>query len=308
MTDKSYEVTNTLSNSVKVLSEITNSAIKSNEKITEKTGNIVGESQQTILFVKEAGSIVSSVASSLDVIADENKKISKVSQETMALTDNNMLNMKDAADSMQDIDKATRESRVIIERLNEKSNEIADITKVIKRIAEKTNMLSLNATIESARAGEHGRGFAVVSEEIRALAAQSQAAAGNIEALIRNVLEDTSEAVHSMDMNMTIVGNGLKLIQKVDKSSEALTQSISNVNILAQDIAAISTTAAGNGDRINNAVEGISRLTTESMEKLKSILTSSEEQLKAMNEVAASVNLINETSYELMKVVNKDIH
>jgi methyl-accepting chemotaxis protein len=305
LTDKSYEVTNTLAESVKALSEITDHAIKPNEKITNKTGIIVDGSQQTIQYVNEAGSIVSDVASNLDVIAGENKEISKVSKETMVLTDNNTVNMKDAANGMQQIDKATKESRIIIERLSEKSNEIANIAQVIQSIAERTNLLSLNASIEAARAGEQGRGFAVVASEIRALAAQSQTAASNIEALIRNVLDDTAEAVASMDFNTKIVENGLTLIEKADKSSEEVTKSIGKVNTMAQSIAELSTTVAGNGEKINNVVDGISKLTRESLNELKTILTASEEQLKAMNEVAFSVDSINATSEELLKVVNK---
>lgn len=302
LTDKSYEVTNTLADSVKSLSEITDNAIKSNEKITNKAGNIVDGSQQTILYVEEASTFVYSVASNLDVIANDNKEISKVSQETMILTDNNTANMKDAAEGMQQIDKATRESRVIIDRLSEKSNEIANIAQVIQSIAERTNLLSLNASIESARAGEQGKGFAVVASEIRALAAQSQQAASSIESLIQNVLEDTSEAVQSMEINMRIVDEGLALIDKADKSSEEVTKAIEKVNQMAQNIASLSSTVAENGEKINSAVEGISKLTTDSLVELKSILTASEEQLKAMNEVAVSVDSINATSEELMKV------
>jgi methyl-accepting chemotaxis protein len=267
LTDKSYEVTNTLSDSVKALSEITDHAIKSNEKITRKAGNIVDGSQQTIMYVEEASTIVSSVASNLGVIAGDNKEISKVSQETKVLTDNNTVNMKDAANGMQQIDKATKESRAIILRLGEKSNEIANIAQVIKSIATRTNLLSLNASIESARAGEQGKGFAVVASEIRALAEQSQTAASSIEALIQKVLEDTTEAVDSMDVNAKLVENGMTLIDKADKSSGEVTKSIEKVNTMAQNIAALSTTVAENGEKINNAVEGISKLTVESMKE-----------------------------------------
>jgi methyl-accepting chemotaxis protein len=245
------------------------------------------------------------VASELHVIANENKEISKVSQETMILTDSNTINMKEAADEMQQIDKATKESRAIIARLSEKSNEIANIAQIIKGIATRTNLLSLNASIESARAGEQGRGFAVVASEIRALAEQSQVAASNIEQLIQNVLEDTAEAVNSMDHNAKIVENGLAMIDKADRSSEEVTKSIEKVNTMAKNIASLSTSVAGNGEKINNAVEGISKLTVDSLKELKTILKASEEQLKAMNEVAVSVDSINSTSEELLLVVNK---
>ena len=305
LTDKSYEVSNTLADSVKTLSEVTDYAIKSNEEITTMAGNIVDGSQKTIQYVDEASSVVAKVASNLNVIANDNKEISKMSQETKTLTDNNTINMKDAANGMQQIDLATKESRTIILRLGEKSNEIANIAEIIKDIASRTNLLSLNASIESARAGEHGKGFAVVASEIRALAAQSQRAAEDIAVLIQNVVDETTEAVNSMDLNTKYVENGLTLLNKADKSSEDITYSIDKVNHLAQNTASLSTTVAENGEKINTAVDGISKLTMESIMELKTILSASEQQLKSMNEVAISVDSINTTSEELLKVVNK---
>jgi len=305
LTDKSYEVSNTLAQSVKKLSEVTNKTIKSNEEIALNTGNIVGGSQQTISFVDEAGSIVSNVSTKLNEIAKENNQIAEVSQEAMLLTDNNAANMKNAAQEMKQIDNATRESRTIITRLDEKSNEISNMAQVIKSISTRTNLLALNASIESARAGEQGKGFAVVASEIRALAEQSRIAADNISELIVKVLEDTNKAVYSMDLNTQIVGNGLKMIDKADKSSEEVTKSIEKMNVMAHNLATLSTSVAENGNKITTAVEGISKLTYRSIDELKMILVASEEQLVAMNEVAVSVNSINATSDELLKVVKQ---
>ncbi len=305
LTDKSYEVSSTLADSVKALSEITDHAIRSNEEITKKTGNIVDGSQKTIQYVDHASSVVSEVATNLHTIADDNREILKLSQEAKTLTDHNAVNMKDAAQGMQQIDQATRGSREIILRLGEKSSEIANIAEIIGGIATRTNLLSLNASIESARAGEQGKGFAVVASEIRALAEQSQHAAGNIAGLIQNVLEDTQKAVDSMDHNAKIVEEGLTLISKADRSSEEITYSIEKVNSLALNTAHLSDTVADNGGKINSAVEGISKLTVESMDELKMILAASEEQLKSVNDVAVSVDSISATSEELLQVVNQ---
>ncbi|MDF2537373.1 MAG: methyl-accepting chemotaxis sensory transducer [Herbinix sp.] len=305
LTDKSYEVSNVLSQSVKSLSEVTENTIRANEEITKKTGNIVDGSQQTMKYVDEAGSVVISVSSKLNEIANENHMIAEVSQEAKALTEHNTVIMRDAAEEMRQIDLATKESRTIITRLGEKSNEISNIVEVIKGITNRTNLLALNASIESARAGEQGKGFAVVASEIRALAEQSQKAANNISKLILTVLEDTQRAVESIDLNAQIVENGIAVIDKADQSSQEVTRSIDRMNEMAQKIADLSTTVAQNGDRIAGAVDGISRLTYNSMGELKTILTASEQQLAAMNEVAASVESISTTSDELLNVVHK---
>jgi methyl-accepting chemotaxis protein len=305
LTNKSYEVTNTLAKSVKNLSEITDDTMKTNERITAKTGNIVDGSQQTLKFVDEAGSIVSDVSAKLNEMASENHEIAEVSQEVMNLTDNNMANMKDAAKEMEQIDRVTKESKAIITRLGERSNEISNIVEVIKGISSSTNLLALNASIESARAGEQGRGFAVVASEVRALAEQSQEAANSISELIQTVLQDTSEAVNAMDLNTRIVESGLSLINKADHSSEEVSKSIEKMNTKAQYLSTLSTALADNGSRVASAVKGISDLTYNSMDELRSILISSEEQMDAMNKVAVSVNSISTTSNELLNVVNQ---
>jgi methyl-accepting chemotaxis protein len=307
ITDKSYDVANVLSKSVKELLEATGNAITTNEHITKMTGNIVDGSKQTIRYVEEAGSVVSGIVSDLKLIADDNVKISDVSQETKNLTDSNTINMKNAADGIRQIDDAAKKSKDIILKLGEKSNEIVNIAQIIKSIAESTSLLSLNASIESARAGEHGRGFAVVATEIRVLAEQSQQAAGNIAELIQTVVADTMEAVNAIDYNAKLVEKGLALINKADRSSAEVSDSIQKVNAIATNAATLSSTVAKNGDKINSAVEGISKLTVESMERLKGILQSSEEQLKAVNEVAVFVEAIDTTSDELLSVVNKKL-
>ncbi len=303
LTDKSYEVSRALDQSVKKLSEITDHTKKSNEEIAEKTSGIVEKSQQTMEFLDEAGTIVGNVATKLNDIAKENLLISEVSKEAKSLTVNNMANMKSAAREMEQIDAATRESRDIITRLEEKSSEISSIVEVIKGITKRTNLLALNATIESARAGEHGKGFAVVASEIRSLAEQSQQAANNISDIINTVLDDTRSAVNSIDLNTQIVETGLDVMQKADQSSEEVSNAIERMNIMANHISTLSTEVANNSNKITETVEGISKLTYHNMDVLMTIWTSSQEQLTAMNDVSDSVESINTTSEELLKVV-----
>lgn len=302
---KSYEVSNTLAKSVSELTQITENTKISNEKIAEKTSIIVDESQQTIAHVSEAGSVVSSVTGELNKIANENSRIAEVSKEAMALTEQNSKNMRDAAEEMKHIDNATKESKDVISKLSQKSNEIANFAEVIKEIAKNTNLLALNASIESARAGEQGKGFAVVASNIRELAEQSQGAANTISELIKTVLEDTTEAVNSMDLNTKIVENGLTYINKVEKSSAEVNESIEKMNHMASNIATLSNNAAVSGEKINTAVEEISKLTYNNIDGLKTIMVSTKEQLTSMNEVAASVNSIHSTAQELTNVVEK---
>jgi methyl-accepting chemotaxis protein len=307
LTDKSYEVSTRLAESVQTLLSLSTHADKSNERIALETGNIVSASNQTLSYVDDAGVVVAQATSDINTIAKENSEMAHILQDVMSLTKDNADDMKDAAGEMQRIDAVTKESKAIILSLAQKSSEIAGIANVISSIAKKTNLLSLNASIESAQAGEYGKGFAVVASEIRNLAGQARTAASNIAGLIEVVLADTQKAVQSMNRSAEMVENGLELISRADRSTRDVTGSIEKVTALAQNTDNLSASVAVSGQKINESVAEIDRITSSNLNDLKTILKALEEQRKAMNEVTASVQSINSTSNELLHVVNQKV-
>jgi methyl-accepting chemotaxis protein len=108
-------------------------------------------------------------------------------------------------DTVQDLSK-------VIRGLGERSKEIGEIVAVITKISSQTNLLALNAAIEAARAGEHGRGFAVVADEVRKLAEQSAQSAQQISELITHIQKETLNAVQSMDQATKEVQSGLDVV------------------------------------------------------------------------------------------------
>lgn len=305
ITNKSHEVSNTLADSVRQLSDITINTTRANEKITENTGNIVSGSENTLKFVDQAVDAASTISDSLNRVAHESKVISDLAQSVNKMTEDNGLIIKKAADEMCAIDEATRGSKEIIFKLGERSNEIGRIVEIIAGISSQTNLLALNAAIESARAGEHGKGFAVVAEEVRKLAEQSNKAAMNIENLIEEVLEDTQKAVQSMDKGSKTVDKGLAAINEVGKSFERVSAASREMSENVRKVSSITVDAAKDGDKIANIVNNIRDINHKSLEELQSIAASSEEQLASMQQVSASVDTIDKIASELLEVVGK---
>ena len=149
------------------------------------------------------------------------------------------------------------QSSVFMQTLDEQSHKIADIVNVIKEIADQTNLLALNAAIEAARAGEQGRGFAVVADEVRKLAERTKLSTQDIATMIEAIRNGTVQAVGSMTQGTVMVNAGMKLVGHTGNSMA---------------------TIHGSTNKVLAAIDGIS--------------TSLSEQSHANNEIARSVESI----------------
>ncbi|QXG33751.1 methyl-accepting chemotaxis protein [Pseudomonas viridiflava] len=137
---------------------------------------------------------------------------------------------REAVNAINTVSTEISSSTAMVEELAGRVREIGQVLDVIRGIAEQTNLLALNAAIEAARAGEQGRGFAVVADEVRALAARTQASTGEIEAMIGSVQNSADQAVRAMGNSRTLASNTQSLAQATGQSLERIAQSIAEIN------------------------------------------------------------------------------
>ncbi len=167
-------------------------------------------------------------------------------------------------------------SAVTIEELGKSSDQIGEIIQVINEIADQTNLLALNAAIEAARAGEHGRGFAVVADEVRKLAERTTGATNEITTMIQRIQEDTSGAVNAIEKGKDEVEKGKTLA--VD-AGHALTDIIANTDEVANlinQLAAASEEQNATSQQISSNVELINNVTQQSTESTEQISRAAE--------------------------------
>ncbi|MCC6534806.1 MAG: methyl-accepting chemotaxis protein [Burkholderiales bacterium] len=168
-----------------------------------------------------------------------------------------------AASEMNSIADSVQHSSRQVETLNRRSAQISSIIKVIKDIADQTNLLALNAAIEAARAGEQGRGFAVVADEVRKLAERTAAATSEIGGMIETILEETSSVVETMQAGGDKVGHGVTLAEEaaaaLEKIKAQAMEAVASVNAIA---AATREQQAASGDIARN-VERIAQMAEE---------------------------------------------
>ena len=247
--------------------------------------------------------MVSRISQSINRIADEGNAIAGISREVRERNEKSGDILHQVIREMDSISQATIESRDVVARLMERSEEIGRFVETITGISEQTNMLALNASIESARAGEQGKGFAVVAAEIRTLAEQSQKAANDIADLIQQITQDTEKAANAMDTNSELVRNGLSLINEAGSVFELLSRTGKDMHMKISEVSQATKNAAADSSKIVEIVEGVRDLNRKNLAELQEIAAAVEQQLASMQEVSASAGSIEDISKDLLEVV-----
>ncbi len=169
-------------------------------------------------------------------------------------------------EGMKNINEAVRASAASVQELGSRGQEIGRIIQVINDIADQTNLLALNAAIEAARAGEHGRGFAVVADEVRKLADRTTQATKEIGTSIKAIQTETGQAVKRMESGTRQVEQGVELATQAGASLQEIVNSAKTVASMIQSIAAAAEEQSSASEQVSRNVESISSVTRQTNE------------------------------------------
>lgn len=208
-----------------------------------------------------------------------------------------------AVTGMQSIQTNVSHIAEIIEGLGENSKQIGEIVDTIAGIAEQTNLLALNAAIEAARAGEHGRGFAVVADEVRKLAEQSQEAASEISERIGRIQSSTQEAVDAMHQGLSEVMDGTKTVQGAGTSFEGIASMVGKVAEASQAMQSSVERLTQSIGRIDAAVEEINTKSRSVADEAQTVSAATEEETASMHEIADASRKLAEQAQNLQNSI-----
>ncbi|WP_339488940.1 methyl-accepting chemotaxis protein [Pseudomonas sp. EL_65y_Pfl2_R95] len=201
------------------------------------SGAYEGIEQQSGEISSMAGAVEEFSATSLD-IADNMRHTERLANDNAKQTDIGSSSMDEASKALEQIARSLDGTSTVINSLGQRSQEIGGIVSVITSIAEQTNLLALNAAIEAARAGEQGRGFAVVADEVRSLAGRTRDATTQISSMIGSIQTETASAISTMEQGQSLMSAGLQLNTRV---VDALAQIAEQTRLAGDQFASITT-------------------------------------------------------------------
>lgn len=255
------------------------------ETAQRSSAELLDTSKQQVMRLQEAGQSAMSMADSMNNMSVDAQRSAQVARQSLNAAQNGSVAVQNSIRGMNEIRDYIQETSKRIKRLGESSQEIGEIVELISDITEQTNVLALNAAIQAASAGEAGRGFTVVAEEVQRLAERSAEATKQIAAIVKTIQTDTGDAVAAMESSTRGVVEGARL-------SDAAGQALSEISQVSNQLAELIQNMSGSSERQ-------AQTATQVAEVMRAVLQMTEEGTRSTEQTAQSIGALNELAVEL---------
>ena len=266
------------------LQGIIQQVVQNTNQVSTVTAGIVTETGQAAASMNEQMNATDQVATAIEQLTASTQDIAASASQSAdhaAAVDTNTqvgrAKVEETERSILALAKELEKASVVTANLSKDSQEIGSVLSVIQGIAEQTNLLALNAAIEAARAGEQGRGFAVVADEVRTLASRTQQSTEEIRGIIERVQKGTENTVNAMETSCATANSSVQLVQEAGGILAQITQESGNINDMNRQIASASEEQSGVSSEIRNSINQIAQMSAHSNDATDQILVKTEQ-------------------------------
>jgi len=274
---------------VKGINSATDEVTRATQDAQAISDRLFEASQRQSREIQQASGSVLQMARSIDDVSQSAAQSAKVAQRSLAAAEQGAQSVQNQIAGMNDIRSQIQDTSKRIKRLGESSLEIGEIVELISDITEQTNVLALNAAIQAASAGEAGRGFTVVAEEVQRLAERSGEATKQIEAIVKTIQADTQDAVAAMEKSTVGVVEGAKL-------SDAAGQALEEIRRVSRELAELIDGISAQTQKQSTSVSDVTR-------GMQDILKITEETTEGTKQTNVSIGQLTRLAAELRSSV-----
>lgn len=292
LTDSSSELQNNYEQNRSAIKEIVS-------HIQEVSSGANIQKRQTV----ESSEAIEEITFGIQRIVETSLDVSEVSVRTAQEADRGNAMIQKTVKQINSISETVNTSSKTLQLLNNRSKEIGEIVGLITDIASQTNLLALNAAIEAARAGEHGKGFAVVADEVRKLAEQSAGSASRITALIQAIQIETNTSVKSMNSVIDEVKVGLEIVQQTGEIFERILTSIGSVSDQTKQISSAAEEVSAGAEQTSASIQEMTTFAEGVTVNAQNVAENSHRQLDSAEFLSALISTLNGITLELQDLI-----
>lgn len=275
------------------------------QSIADSTNEIAAGSEQTMKSMTVAVQKMNLLEESARYLNEDARQVKNATDHMKQAALEGGQSVQHSSTVMMSIEETMANTTETVEALGNKSNEITSIIRTITTIAGQTNLLALNAAIEAARAGEHGRGFAVVADEVRKLAEQSQKAAKEVTAIVSSIQQEVKSIVKQNHEGVQTVIRGVEVANETNKSLEKIMQQTNDtVNTIDKMVSQIEQTLIYSQEVASSFIE-VNQIAESTASNSETSAAAAEQGSAAMQEINASAVELSEQAEQLRLVVNE---
>lgn len=279
-----------------IVTQVKKAANQVNTSLGENEGAIRQLSVEALKQSEETTRTLSSVeemSRSIQNVAENARQAAIVARSASSTAEAGGIAMDRSVQNIQSLRQTVSETAKKVKRLGESSQQISKVVSLINQIALQTNLLAINAGIEAARAGEEGQGFAVVAEEVGELAARSAAATKEIEKIVDNIQQGTSEVVEAMELGTAQVVEGTHLVEDAKKSLTQILEVSRQIDNLVQSISTATVSQAETSQVVTELMKEIAQVSERTSNSTRAVSGSLQETVGIAQELQATVRTFN---------------